>query len=383
MVINEMRLPVRELVKGYTEDDSTGKVTAWDGKLDVRPEFQREFVYDSKQQSAVINTVMHGFPLNIMYFVDRKNGEYEVLDGQQRIISICRYVTNPAVSADIPAATGGYNSVNFGNLGQTSKDALLDYELHIYVCEGTDEEKLDWFQVINIAGAVLYKQEIRNALYHGPWLTDAKSTFSRANCNAKRHYGKYLKGDCIRQDYLETVFSWKAAQEGMTGKNAIEKFMQLHRGEPNADALWNYVAAVFDWVQHVFGKVVEPSMKGVAWGLLYNEHKDDMLDPVAIQRQVKDLLANEEVTKKSGIYTYVLSGQTKDDEKYLSPRQFDKDTALTVYNQQGGVCAICGQPFEFKDMHADHKIPWSKGGRTEISNCQMLCTTDNLKKGNK
>lgn len=322
---------------------------------------------------------MHGFPLNIMYFVDRKNGEYEVLDGQQRIISICRYVTNPAISADIPAATGGYNSVNFGNLGQDKKDAMLDYELHVYICEGTDEEKLDWFQVINIAGAVLFKQEIRNALYHGPWLTDAKSAFSRNNCAAKKKYGKYLKGECIRQDYLETAFEWKAAQEGIMRKNAVEKLMQLHRAEPDANALWHYIESVFDWVQYVFGKAVDPSMKGVAWGLLYTEHKDDMLDPADIQQQVKDLLANEEVTKKSGVYEYVLTGV----EKHLSPRQFDKATALTVYNQQGGYCACCGVVKDFKDMHADHIVPWSKGGRTEIGNCQMLCVSCNLKKSNK
>ena len=218
-----------------------------------------------------------------------------------------------------------------------------------------------------------------NALYHGPWLTDAKSAFSRNNCAAKKKYGKYLKGECIRQDYLETAFEWKAAHENITGKNAVERFMQLHRAESDANALWNYFEAVFDWVQHVFGKAVDPSMKGVAWGLLYNEHKDDMLDPADIQQQVKDLLANDEITRKAGIYEYVLTGV----EKHLSPRQFDKNMALTVYNQQGGCCACCGAAKDFKDMHADHKIPWSRGGRTEIGNCQMLCVSCNLKKSDK
>lgn len=392
MVINEMRLPVRELIEDYKEDAATGRVTAWGGKLDVRPEFQREFVYDGKQQSAVINTVMHGFPLNIMYFVDRKDGTYEVLDGQQRIISICRYVTNAAISASIPAATGGFNTVNFGNLDNVmpgGRNAFLDYELHVYICDGTEQEKLDWFQVINIAGAVLTKQEIRNALYHSAWLTDAKSAFSRANCNAKRHYGKYLKGDCIRQDYLETVFEWKAAHEGITGANAVERFMQVHGvQDKNANDLWSYVAAVFDWVEHLFGKKFDPSMKGVDWGLLYNAHNADMLDPAAIQQEVMDLLVNDEVQKKSGIYAYVLSARTKEDEKLLNPRQFDKNTALTVYNQQAHKCPYCQAQgieteYDFREMHADHKIPWSKGGRTEISNCQMLCTAHNLQKGNK
>lgn len=378
MIINEIHLSVRELIKSYQENDDTGKVTAWNGKLDVRPEFQREFVYNEKQQSAVINTVLNNFPLNIMYFVDRQNGEYEVLDGQQRIISICRYATNNAISVKIPASTGGYNSINFANLPDELRNKFLDYELQIYICEGSDQEKFDWFQIINIAGEELEKQEIRNALYHGPWLTDAKSAFSRNNCAAKKKYGKYLKGDCIRQDYLETVFTWKAVQEGYEGKDAIEKFMQIHRTEKNANAIWDYFEAVFEWVQYVFGKNFDKSMKGVAWGLLYNEHKDDILNPEDIQKEVKELLSNEEITQKSGIYTYILTGE----EKYLSPRKFDDATKSTVYEEQEHKCALCGKVKELKDMHADHKIPWSKGGRTEKSNCQMLCAECNLKKNN-
>lgn len=224
MVINEMKLKVRDLIQGYNEDDATNRVVAWGGKLDVRPEYQREFVYDDDKRNAVINTVLNSFPLNIMYFVDRQDGTYEVLDGQQRIISICRYAGN-GFSVRIPNASGKFDTVNFPNLFQQNRDNFLNYELTVYVCQGTDREKLDWFQVINIAGAVLTKQEIRNALYHGSWLTDAKSAFSRRNCAAHRNYGKYMKGDYIRQDYLETVFSWKAAAEGFTGKDAVVEFM--------------------------------------------------------------------------------------------------------------------------------------------------------------
>ena len=379
MIINEMNLPIRDLVVAYHEDDTTGRVSAMGSRLDVRPEYQREFVYDEKQQSAVINTVMHQFPLNIMYFVRRPDDTFEVLDGQQRIISICRYITNPAISAKIPAATGGYNMVNFNNLDTAAKDAFLDYQLRVYICEGTDKEKLDWFQVINIAGEVLEQQEIRNALYHGPWLTSAKSAFSRRNCAAHRKYGKYMAGDYIRQKYLETVFSWKAEQEGFSGRDAIVQFMQAHRDDPDANDLWNYYEDVFAWVQKVFGAGFDKSMKGVPWGFLYNAHKDDNLDPTLIQANVERLLADSEVQKKAGIYPYLLTGE----EKYLNIRQFDPDVALSVYHTQGGKCALCGQAKDFKEMHADHIQPWSKGGKTVPENCQMLCVQCNLKKSNK
>ncbi|MBQ9565203.1 MAG: HNH endonuclease, partial [Synergistaceae bacterium] len=225
------------------------------------------------------------------------------------------------------------------------------------------------------------KQEIRNALYHGPWLTSAKTDFSPRNCAAYRHYGKYMAGQYIRQKYLETAFSWKAAAEGFTGKDAIAAFMQAHRADKNADDLWFYFENVFKWVQANFGHDLDKSMKGVAWGLLYNEHKDDNLDPKYLQKRVKELLANDEVTAKSGIYAYLLERETPAAEKHLHPRQFSASDAQTLYNRQNGRCALCGKPFELKDMHADHIKPWSKGGRTALENGQMLCATCNLKKG--
>lgn len=385
MKIQERKIKVQELVQDYHEDDTTSRVVALGGKLDVRPEYQREYVYDGDQRDAVINTVLNGFPLNIMYFVDRLDGTYEVLDGQQRIISICRYYQNQ-YSVKIPAATGGYNPTNYPNLpdkGETfSKEAFLDYELTVYICEGTDKEKLDWFQVINIAGETLENQEILNALYHCAWLTDAKSAFSRRNCAAYKNYGKYLTGDCIRQKYLETAFGWKAAAEGFTGRDAIRLYMQAHTRDQDANDLWIYFENVFKWVQKNFGKAADPSMKGVAWGLLYNEHKDDNLDPDYLQKRVKELLADKEVQKNSGIYQYLLEGETAQAEKYLNLRQFDRDECLTRYHEQGGKCADCGKPFDFKDMHGDHRKAWSKGGKTEYANLDMLCATCNLKKNN-
>ena len=379
MIINMMKLPIRDLIQGYSEDDSTSRVRAWGGKLDVRPEYQREFVYADDKRDAVINTIMKNFPLNIMYFVDRKDGTYEVLDGQQRIISICRYATNK-FSVKIPAATGGYNTVNYPNLFDEDRDRFLDYELQVYICEGTDKEKLEWFEIINIAGETLANQEIRNAIYHSAWLTDAKSAFSRRNCAAYKNYGKYLNGDYIRQAFLETAFRWAADADGIVGKDAVEQYMQLHRDDKNADALWKYFEDVFTWVRDVFGKNIDPSMKGVQWGLLYNQHRNDNLDPAYMQKRVKELLADKEVGKRTGIYQYLLEGEKTDAEKYLSLRQFDKDDMAAKYHEQGGLCAICGKPFDQKDMHGDHIIPWSKGGKTTYDNLQMLCVPCNLAK---
>lgn len=378
MTINEIKVPVRELIKAYHEDVSTNRVMAWDGKLDVRPEYQREFVYKEAQRDAVINTVLQGFPLNIMYFVARPDGTYEVLDGQQRIISICRYAENQ-FSVKIPTKTGKFETLNYPNLFEEQREKFLDYELAVYVCDGTEEEKLNWFQIINIAGEVLEQQEIRNALYHGKWLTDAKSVFSRNNCAAYKNYGKYLAGEYIRQKYLETAFAWKADAEGIKGRDTVAEYMKRHRADENANELWEYFEKVFAWVKATFGREIDKSMKGVAWGVLYNTHKDKNLDPAEIQQRMKELLADDEVQKKSGIYEYLLTGE----ENCLNLRKFSDKDKLTVYHRQGGKCALCGKSCELKDMHADHETPWSKNGKTEINNCQMLCVKCNLSKGNK
>ena len=376
MKITEMKVPVGEIIQGYHEDAATSRVVAWGGKLDVRPEYQREYVYGEGQRDAVINTVLQGFPLNIMYFVKRPDGTFEVLDGQQRIISICRYAQNQ-FSVKIPSKTlpGKFDDVNRPNLYDEQVKAFEEYELHVYVCEGTEQEKIDWFQVINIAGMPLEKQEILNAVLHSAWLTDAKSAFSRRNCAANKNYGKYLNGDYIRQKFLETAFRWAADAESITGKNAVALYMQKHKDDANADALWKYFEDVFKWVQKNFG-TYDKSMKGVEWGLLYNHHKDDHLDPVELQKQVKELLADNEVQRNSGIYEYLLTGE----KKVLNLRAFDENEKLTMYHRQGGKCAICGLPFDIKEMHGDHVIPWSKGGRTTLDNGQMLCAKCNLAK---
>lgn len=378
MEIREIKLKISDLVALYSEDEETGRVVAWNGNLDVRPEYQREFVYGEKQRDAVINTVLQGFPLNIMYFVARPDGGYEVLDGQQRIISICRYAQNQ-FSVKIPTKTGKFTTLNYPNLFDEQRRKFRDYELSVYVCEGAEEEKLDWFQIINIAGEVLETQEIRNALYHGKWLTDAKSLFSRNNCAAYKNYGKYLAGDCIRQKYLETAFLWKADAEGITGKDAVADYMKKHRAEDNADELWNYFEKVFAWVREVFGADIDRSMKGVAWGLLYNAHRHKNLDGALLRKRCRELLADEEVGRKSGVYEYLLTGR----EKFLNLRAFSDRDKQTAYHRQEGKCALCGKNCELREMQADHILPWSRGGKTVIDNLQMLCAECNCRKSDK
>ncbi len=305
---------------------------------------------------------------------------YEVLDGQQRIISICRYAQN-MFSVKIPAATGGYNIVNYPNLFDEMQAAFLDYELQVYICDGTEKEKIEWFEIINIAGEKLEKQEIRNAVLHSAWLTDAKSVFSRRNGAANKKYGKYLAGEVIRQKYLETAFRWSADAEGISLKDietGLRQYMMNHSAEKNANALWKYFEDVFTWVEKTFGSF-DKTMTGVEWGYLYNRHKDDKLDPHAIQKQISTLMADDEVQKKSAIYEYILKGETK----ILNLRAFAQRDKVTMYTRQKGLCALCGKPFSIDEMHADHIVPWSKGGITDLANGQMLCTVCNISKSNK
>lgn len=370
MRIEERKVTVREVTEGYFNDAEEG-VVGYDDQLDIRPKYQREFVYKDRQRDEVIRTVMKGLPLNVMYWVDRgeeyeddpDEPRYEVLDGQQRTLSLCEYVD-------------GNFSVDdkyFYNLPSDQQAKVLDYELFVYVCEGTDSEKLEWFRIINIAGEQLTDQELRNAVYAGSWVSDAKRYFSKTGCAASTLADDYLKGSSIRQEYLETAILWAASADGKT----IEGYMAEHQNDPTAQSLWSYFRSVIDWVQAVFPKV-RKEMKGLPWGLFYNQHgKRTDLDPKALEAEIQRLMGDEDVTKKSGIYEYLLTGE----EKKLSIRSFDRRDAMAAYEKQGHKCAICGEEFEFEKMHADHIIPWSKGGKTTPDNCQMLCRDCNLKKG--
>lgn len=370
MKIEERKVTVREITEGYFNDAEEG-VVGYDEQLDIRPKYQREFVYKDKQRDEVIRTVMKGLPLNVMYWVDRgakyenapDEPRYEVLDGQQRTISLCEYVKG----------SFSVNDKYFYNLPSDQQKTILDYELLVYACEGTESEKLEWFRIINIAGEQLTEQELRNAVYEGSWVSDAKRYFSKTGCPASTLADKYLKGSSIRQDYLETAIFWIASAEGKT----IENYMAEHQNDPTAQSLWSYFRSVIDWVQSVFPQV-RKEMKGLPWGLFYNQYrKRTDLDPKALELEIQYLMGDVDVTKKSGIYEYLLSG----DVRKLNIRAFDRRTQLTTYEKQGHKCAICGKEFTFEQMHGDHIKPWSRGGHTTPDNCQMLCRDCNLKKG--
>jgi hypothetical protein len=360
MKIELKEVAIRDLVKAYTDNAEEG-IFGYDSKLNIRPPYQREFIYKDKQRDAVINTVRKDFPLNVMYWA--KNGEdsYELLDGQQRTISICQYVT-------------GQFSINyqyFHNLEPEEKEQILNYKLTVYVCEGDNREKLDWFRTINIAGEKLTDQELLNAVYHGEWLTDAKRHFSKTNCAAWNMAKDYISGSPIRQDFLETAIRW-------ISKDNIEEYMSKHQHTPNASELWLYFQAVINWVKTNFINY-RKEMKSVEWGILYNQVKDTFLDAKGLETSISVLMQDEDVTKKAGIYPYLL---TKD-EKYLSIRSFTDKNKREAYELQKGICSKCEKHFELDEMEADHITPWSQGGRTVLENCKMLCKHCNRLKSDK
>lgn len=366
MKIEPLSLTVRELCEGYVDHAEDG-VVAYGGKLDVRPKYQREFIYSEKQQQAVITTAMHGYPLNTMYWAVRGDGTYEVIDGQQRTLSLCRFR-----EGDFSFAWRS-SQLFFGNLQLDEQEAFLDYRLMVYLCEGTDSEKLEWFRTINIAGEELTEQELRNAVYAGPWTADAKRYFSKTECAAFQLGSKYMTGSPIRQDYLETAIRWFA-------KGDIEGYMAAHQHDTSATALWVYYQNVIAWVRTIFPKY-RREMKGVEWGDLYNDFGRGEYDPAALEHEVARLMADDDVQRKNGIYEYLLSGGER--ECALNIRKFTDSQKRSAYERQCGKCAVCGKAFAFEEMHGDHKVPWSKGGHTLPDNLQMLCRTCNLKKGAK
>jgi hypothetical protein len=253
-------------------------------------------------------------------------------------------------------------------LQKDEQEQILNYRLMVYQCSGTDSEKLGWFKTINIAGERLTEQELRNAVYSGSWVTDAKRYFSKNACPAWGLGSKYLNGSPIRQDYLETVIDWLS-----DGK--IEGYMAKQQHKPNANELWLYFQAVINWVKATF-PAYRKEMKGVAWGELYNTHKDDEIDSSEIEKEITRLMADDDVTKKMGIYSYVLNGE----ERYLNIRTFSDNQKREAYERQKGICPVCKEHFEIEGMEGDHITPWHEGGKTISDNCQMLCAEDNRRK---
>ena len=363
MKIELHKIKVREVIAGYKDSAEEG-VVAYSGKLDIRPKYQREFVYSGKQRDAVIETIKNGFPLNVMYWVKTDIGNFEVLDGQQRTISIGQYVNGDF----------SLNDRFFHNLTDEEQNQIWDYEMMIYFCEGSDKERLDWFRIINIAGEKLYEQELRNAVYTGPWLSDAKLKFSKSNCAAyllANDKGQLVNGTPIRQEYLETALSW-------INDGKIEDYMAKHQHDKNAEELWEYFQNVIAWVHKTFIKY-RKEMKGVEWGRLYNKYKDIAYNTQEIEKKTLKLIDDDEVQSLKGIYEYILTGE----EKHLNLREFDDKTKRKAYEKQKGKCVWCKKTFEFEEMEADHITPWHEGGKTTAGNCQMLCKQDNRTKSGK
>jgi len=360
MKIELKKIKVRELTNGFEDNDENG-VVGYGGKLDIRPPYQREFIYKDKQRDAVIDTITKNFPLNVMYWAVREDGNFEVIDGQQRTLSVCQYV-NGDFSVD---------GLAFHNLTKDKKEQILNYELTIYFCSGTDSEKLEWFKIINIAGERLTDQELRNAVYSGSWVSDAKRYFSKNGCPAYGIGSDYLNGSPIRQEYIETAINW-------ISKGKIEDYMSKHQHDQNASALWRYFQDVMTWVSTTFTKK-RKFMKGVDWGILYNTYKDEKYNTKDIEKETEKLILDDDVTKKSGIYPYILTRN----EKYLSIRAFSDATKQKIYEKQKGVCVACKEKFEIEEMEADHITPWHEGGTTTDKNCQMLCKECNRRKSGK
>ena len=324
MKIELHRIKIRDLVDGYVDDAESG-VRGCGGLLDIRPAYQREFGYKEKERNAVISTVMKGFPLNVMYWVKNPDGTFEM----------------------------------------------------VYFCEGTPTEKIDWFKVINIAGLKLTAQEMRNAVYSGPWVADAKRYFSKPGCVAQKIGSPYLNGSADRQEYLETAISWMVNSQK---DKAIEEYMAIHQGNGEATELWLHFQKVVNWIETLFPKY-RREMKGLEWGRLYREFSAKSYNPKALERRIVELMTDKEVQNNKGIYEFLLSGETRREK--LNLRQFDEDEKRAAYEAQKGVCPVCGGHFEYEEMEGDHIVPWSKGGKTVPENLQMLCRRDNALKSDR
>lgn len=388
-------LTVKELTRGYVENTSTGERTTMNGLLNITPPYQREFVYEQPRRDAVITTILEGCPLNVIYLAKLDDGRLEVIDGQQRITSICKFVKE-GFSIDVTMdIDGNKRRTGYTDL-QAAQEAFDNYELMAFVCEGDNVAKMKWFRRINIAGVKLTEQELRNANYHGSWVTDAKKYFSRTNGLAmdtvigKQRYKDYVDakaGDksedvksVARQYLLEKVLGWACDADNENRslltkkvKVDIDEYMGKHYRDEDAKALWRYYDDVITWVSRTF-PTYRKLMQSVEWGLLYNRFKD--VDKTGLDEKVNEILETEEISNEKYVYEAVLSGNMN----LLQARAFPEAERKRKYKEQDGICPICGKKFAFEDMAGDHIVPWSKGGKTVYENLQMLCKSCNAGK---
>lgn len=380
---------VHEIVEGFVYNELEGKgLFGLSGKLTIQPEYQRSYIYaKEKKEVAVIESLLKGYPLGLMYFNDLDENKFEVLDGQQRITSIGRFTTGKFAIVDENKREQLYSSLSVDKQAR-----IMQSELLVYHCKGAESEIKEWFKTINIAGVPLNEQEFLNAIYSGPFVTLAKAEFSNSgNANIQK-WSTYVSGLVHRQDFLATALSWVSGSKGQN----VEEYMAAHRVDTSISELKAYFNTVINWVSGVF-RDVKSEMRGREWGQLYERYHGQPYDPAEISNAVHSLYSDPYVADKRGIFEYVLGGRT--DTKLLEVRVFDDATKKIVYDQQTsdakskGIsnCPLCAighdasksKIWELNEMDADHVMAWSKGGATDIHNCQMLCKTHNRAKGNK
>lgn len=380
-------ITVADICDGFVYNQLEGKgLYGLSGKLTIQPEYQRNYIYadgGGKREQAVIQSLLKGYPLGLIYFNKVAGDKFEVLDGQQRITSIGRFVTNKF------AIMNNGNPKNFGSLPADQQAKVRDSKLLIYECEGTETEIKEWFQTINIAGVPLNEQELRNAIYSGPFVTAAKAEFSNSqNANIQK-WSAYIKGSANRQDFLERALEW-------VSKGDIGGYMSAHRNQGDIKEIKNYFNSVIDWVSAVFVDVL-PEMRGLEWGQLYERYHGRSYDPKTVSGEVRRLAADDTVRSRKGIFEYVLGGSV--DKKLLDIRVFEKPIKRAAYERQTRAaevkgksnCPLCAigdnanksRIYKFDEMDADHVSAWSRGGESSAENCEMLCVTHNRSKGNR
>ncbi len=379
-------ITVKDICDGFVYNELEGKgLFGLSGKLTIQPEYQRNYIYaDGKKDVAVIESILKGYPLGLIYFNKVSNDVLEVLDGQQRITSFGRYVTGKFAIKD----ENGMEQY-FGGIASDKQSKILETKLLIYECEGTESEIKEWFKTINIAGIPLNQQELLNAVYSGNFVTLGKAEFSNSQNSNIQKWSAYISGSVNRQAFLECALDW-------VSKGNIGDYMSLHRYDKNITELKAYFNSVIDWVSTVFVDV-ESEMQGLDWGRLYEEHHKKSYNPAKVSKEVKSLYGDSYIKNRKGIFEYILGGSV--DTKLLDVRVFDEATKKSVYTAQTtkaessgkSNCPLCAvghdvnksKIWKLNEMDADHVAAWSKGGATNIKNCQMLCKTHNRAKGNR
>ncbi len=384
-------ITVAEICDGFTYNEYEGKgLFGLSGKLTIQPEYQRNYIYaDGKRDVAVIDSILKEYPIGLIYFVKVAEDKFEVLDGQQRITSIGRFIEEKFPITDI-------NGIPhyFTGLAEELRNRILQTKLTIYECEGTETEIKEWFKTINIAGIPLNEQELANAIHSGPFVTLAKEEFSNSGNSNIQKWSAYIKGSANRQDFLRTALTW--VSRAYTDKENIDKYMSLHRYDNNINELKTYFNSVIDWISSVFIDV-EDGMQGLEWGRLYETYHRKSYDRNKVSTYVRELLADDCVKNGKGVFEYVLGGCV--DKSLLNIRVFDERTKKTVYVKQTkeaeakkiSNCPLCAlgtngnqsRIWKLTEMDADHVTAWSKGGATDKENCEMLCKTHNRAKGNR